>query len=344
LLFFLLASGGLCLFGAVVYAQAWHFGILFLAWVFAIWISAYRTRVTAPVIAALLAAIGFQCYWTVAAVRYDWSHAYSGSRAAAQYFQQTGLPPGGLYAVGYPTTALQPYFPSNIYSDFHEGGKAAYWDWSKRNTANDPETLIGSSRRDFVLVGYKNILEEQYWKDFLTLLGYRRTRQFEGGTFWRSSVFELESFDLYHGGGKPSGVNSVNMSDSSHAMQLLNGFYALEAGSWRWTSKKFSVLLIAPPGAERSGAELTLHLFLPETQIHGLGAMTLAASAGGYTLPPHSYTVPGAAVYSAPVPAEALQSGSVVVKFELDKSATNVPHEARELGLIATAVSLDTVK
>ena len=147
-----------CLFGTIVYAQLWHFGILFLAWLFAIWISAYKTRVTAPTLLALIAAIGFQCYWTAAAIRYDWSHAYSGSLAAAQYLRQTGLPPGGLYAIGYPSTAVQPYFPANIYSDFHDG---AYWDWSKRNTADDPAALFASDRRELVLVGYKNLSEKQ---------------------------------------------------------------------------------------------------------------------------------------------------------------------------------------
>lgn len=71
LFFFALASVAFCLFETIVYAQVWHFGVLFLAWLFAIWISAYKTRVTVPTLLALFAAIAFQCYWTAAAVRYD---------------------------------------------------------------------------------------------------------------------------------------------------------------------------------------------------------------------------------------------------------------------------------
>src|SRR5580658_1939235 len=82
-LVFLLASTALCLFGTIVYAQVWHLGTLFLVWLFAIWISAYKTRITAPTVVALIAAVGVQCYWTAAAISYDWSHAYSGSLAAA---------------------------------------------------------------------------------------------------------------------------------------------------------------------------------------------------------------------------------------------------------------------
>ena len=169
--------------GLIVYAQLWHFGILFLAWLFAIWISAYKTRVTAPTLLALIAAIGFQCYWTAAAIQYDWGHAYSGSLATAQYFRQAGLPTGGLYAIGYPSAAIQPYFPANIYSDFHDG---AYWDWSKRNTADDPAALFASDRRELVLVGYKVLAEKQHWADLLALLGYGLTRHFEGNTFWQN--------------------------------------------------------------------------------------------------------------------------------------------------------------
>ncbi len=193
-LFFVLASVALFLFGTIVYAQLWHFGILFLVWLFAIWISAYKTRLTAPALVALLVAIGFQCYWTVSAVRYDWSHPYSGSRAAAQYLQQAGVPTGGLYAIGYSSTAIQPYFPSNIYSDYHGG---AYWDWSRRNTANDPSALVASRRRAQVLVGYKNLAEQQQWAGLLALLGYSLIRHFDGATFWQARVFEFESFDLY---------------------------------------------------------------------------------------------------------------------------------------------------
>ena len=72
-LFFLFASVAFCLFGTIVYTQVWHSGVLFLAWLFAIWISAQKTPITRPALVALLMAIGFQCYWTASAIRYDWA-------------------------------------------------------------------------------------------------------------------------------------------------------------------------------------------------------------------------------------------------------------------------------
>jgi hypothetical protein len=336
-LFFLLSSAAFCLFGTLVYAQLWHFGILFLAWLFAIWISAYKTRVTAPALWALIAAIGFQCYWTAAAIRYDWTHAYSGSLATAQYFRRAGLPPGGLYAIGYPTAAVQPYFPKNIYSNFRGG---AYWDWSKGNTADDPAALFASDRRELVLVGYKVPREKQHWADLLALLGYGLTGHFDGDTFWQTRVFESESFDLYRKTSDPQATSGVNVSDTAQAAQLLNGFYSIEGGKSRWTAKNFSVLLKAPPSSERSGAELALKLYIPDVQIRNLGAMTLHADAGGHELPAQVFSRSDEYTYSARVPAAALQSGFVVVNFRLDKSSAGLNGDARELGVVVTAVSL----
>jgi hypothetical protein len=343
-LFFLLASGALCLFGTIVYSQVWHLGVLFLAWLFAIWISAYKTRITAPTLLALIVAIGFQFYWAARAISYDWGHAYSGSLAAARYFRQAGLPPGGLYAVGYSATALQPYFSANIYSDFHQGARPAYWDWSKKNAANDPRALFASPRREQVLVGFTESGTEARWCDLLELLGYQVIRHFDGSTFWQTAVFERESFDLYHKISDSHAVSDVKMSDLAYAPQLLDGFYAVEAGAWRWTAKTFTVLLRTPPGSERNGAELVLKLYLPDTQLHRLGAMTLRADAGGYALPTRTFTESNAQTYSAPVPAGALQSGLVAVNFRFDKASVNTNGDVRELGAVAISVGLDPAR
>jgi hypothetical protein len=344
-LIFLLASGALCLFGTIVYSQAWHLGTLFLVWLFAIWISAYKTRVTAPTMVALTVAIGVQCYWTAKAVQYDWSQAYSGSLAAAQYLRQNPEPRGGLYAIGYSATALQPYFSANIFSDFHDGARPAYWDWSKQNTANDPSALFASPRRDQVLVGFTEIGAQQRWCDLLELLGYQAIRHFGGDTFWQTGVFERESFDLYRKVSDPDASSSVNMGDPARASQLLNGFYSIEAGKWRWTAKNFSVLLKAPAGSGRNGAELSLAIFLPDAQLRRLGPMTLSADTGGKALPARTFTEAGEHAYSAAVPAEALQSGLVLVNFQFDKAAYKLGNgDQRELGVVVTAVGLNPAR
>lgn len=339
-LFFLLAGAALCLFGTLVYAQLWHFGILFLAWLFAMWISAYQTRLTVPAMLALVAAVAVQCYWTGAAIAYDWNHAYSGSLAAAQYLRRTGLPPGALYAIGYPSTAIQPYFSRNLYSDLHGGAPQAYWDWSKGNTTGDPAALFTSTRRQMVLVGYKNRDEKQHWAGLLALLGYGLTQHFEGHTFWETGPFEDESYDLYRQTSQPRTQSIVNVADPAEAPQLLTGFYNIEGQRSRWTAKNFSVLLKAPPGSDRNGAELTLKLFVPDVQIRNLGAMTLAVDAGAQELASRTFSQASEYTYSAHIAAEAARSGFVVVNFRLDKASTGLNGDARELGVVVTEVGL----
>ena len=330
-LFFLLAAVALTLFGTIVYTQLWHFGILFLAWIFALWISAVRTRIGVPALIALIAALGIQCFWSAKAVAYDWNAPYSGSRAAAQSLRESS---SGLYAVGFGSVALQPYFRANIYSDY---GSAGYWGWSKRNTANDPAALVASNQRELVLVSYKNVIEKQRWADLLGLLGYSQARHFDGATFWQTRVFEFEAYDLYRQTAEPRATSSVNVADPAHSAQLLDGFYDIESGRSRWTARNFSVLLKAPNSA---GADLALKLYVPDVQIQKLGPITLRGDANGFALPARTFTQSGEYTYSARVPVEAFRSGIVIVAFHLDKSSRGLNGDARDLGLIVTDVDL----
>lgn len=334
----------LLVFETLVYAQVWHFGIFFLMWLFAIWISAQRTKITGLTMLALGVVIACQCYWSAQAIYYDWGHAYSGSAEAAQYFRQARLPAQGLYAIGYPCTAIQPYFAANLYSDFNHGRPAAYWDWSKRNVADDPSALFSSRRRELVVVGYKNDIEKSRWGKLLTLLGYEQARHFEGATFWQTGIFESESFDLYRRGpanNVPLAASSISTGDPSQAVQLLNGFYGVEGGGWRWAAKQFSVVLKPPPEAQRQGARLDLKLYLPPMQLQTLGPITLRSEVDGCALSARTFSSAGAYTYSAAVGAECLQLPLVSVNFYLDKAVTTLKTDSRELGAVINSVGLE---
>ena len=344
-LFFASVTAILCVFGTLVYAQVWHFGIFFLAWLFAIWISSYRATITKPVIAAVAVVAACQVYWTAQALYYDWTEPYSGSLATAHYLERNGVPPGGLYAIGYSSTAIQPYFSSNLYSDFDSGGRAAYWDWSKRNPADDPTSLLRSRRRATVLVGYKIDGEREHWANLLRLLGYERIQHFEGSTFWQTRAFESESFDVYRQGppeNAPPALSSIDIADPDDSVQLLTGFYGVEMSKWRWAAKKFSVALKPLPGSGQNGAKVVLKMYLPPIQTQLLGAITLRADVDGTPLDARTFTAPGAYTYSASVPASALQSNLVTVNFNLDKAVTTLKNDPREMGTVVTAVGFES--
>jgi hypothetical protein len=137
----------------------------------------------------------------------------------------------------------------------------------------------------------------------------------------------------------PRVASVVRMNDTKASAQLVSGFYAVENGSWRWTSGRFSALLRTPPGAAQNGAVLTLAFTVPDIVAKKLGSVTLRASINGMALKPETYTAAGAYEFSADVPAALLTGDSVKVDFALDRS---LPPDVdkRELGIIASSVGL----
>jgi hypothetical protein len=132
----------------------------------------------------------------------------------------------------------------------------------------------------------------------------------------------------------------VNMADPSTAPQLVSGFHALENGAWRWTMRKFSLMLKPPPGADQNGATLRFRMFISDDQINRLGPITLSADVNGHPLDPQTFTKPGDTIYSRTVPADALKGASVKVSFSLDKVREGDNVDGRQLGVVALLIGL----
>jgi len=135
-------------------------------------------------------------------------------------------------------------------------------------------------------------------------------------------------------------VSMVSMADPSSAAQLVSGFHAVENGAWRWTMKKFSLVLKPPAGAEQNGATLRFKLFISDDQINRLGPITLSADINGVPLEPQVFSKPGDTVYSRPVPPEALKAATVKANFALDKAREPDPVDGRQLGVVASVIGL----
>jgi hypothetical protein len=135
-------------------------------------------------------------------------------------------------------------------------------------------------------------------------------------------------------------LSVVPMAHPRAAPQLLAGFHAVEQGSWRWTMGRFAVALKPPPGAEKTGARLEMHLAVPEIVLSHVQSVTLTAAVEGTALAPETYTKAGEYTYSRPVPASALRISPAKVTFALDKYLKSGAIEARELGVIVSSVGL----
>lgn len=338
---FALSALGLIGFGGIIYSQFWHTGTLFLAWLAAMWISASHTKLTRTALAAFLAIIGIQCFWTAKSSLYDLYNPYSGSKEAAAYLKSSGIARKSLLAYGYPCTAIQPYFKQSIFVNY--APHKAFWDWSVRNPMTDPSPLFAQQASEYAIVGYNLPKEVEWLLGPLKQSGYSKVKHFSGKLFWRTSPFEAEDFDLYRRV-RPAELvphTYLVLSDPSSARQLLSGFYALDANPWRWTAHQFTVLLRTPP-AKSAASRMEVKLYLSPDQIRKLGPITLRAVVNGFALQPQTFTSPGLYTYSSPVPPEALVHESAIAKFSFDKSLLPSQADGRILGAVVTAVGLQT--
>ena len=133
----------------------------------------------------------------------------------------------------------------------------------------------------------------------------------------------------------------IHIADPHTSSQLLSGFYNVEQGSWRWTGRKFSVVLAIPENVSQKQISLVFKMAVPEPVIQKLNSVTLTASVNGVALAPETYRKPGEYVFTREVSAKALGGASAQVEFSLDKALPAGANDSRELGLVATSIGFD---
>jgi hypothetical protein len=138
----------------------------------------------------------------------------------------------------------------------------------------------------------------------------------------------------------PPPAATVLVSETATAPQLVEGFYGVEDGSWRWTSKHFAVDLGVPPEAKKNGAALHFSLTVPEVALKANPALALSASIGETLILAAKYKKAGAYEFVGDVPATALQADHVRVDFTLDKSFSPGGADTRDLGVISHSIAL----
>jgi hypothetical protein len=138
-------------------------------------------------------------------------------------------------------------------------------------------------------------------------------------------------------------VSSLQMNAPDAKEHLTKGVYSLESGAWRWTAGKFTITLRTPPGATQKGATLTLHLTAAEPVLQQVHSQSLTAAIGAKILKTEKYVDPGEHIFTADVPASLLTGDAVAIDFSLDRSVPPGPVDRRELGIIVSAVSLDSL-
>lgn len=138
----------------------------------------------------------------------------------------------------------------------------------------------------------------------------------------------------------PEPASVIAMGDKSLSNQLTSGFYNVEGNGWRWTAKRFSVVLRPPPEARSRVTRLSLNLFVPQMQIDRLGPLTLKAEVGSCALAPQTFRASGSYSYTREVPKSEAVSNVLPVRFSFDHANTHVPGDARELAAIVKSVGV----
>ena len=140
----------------------------------------------------------------------------------------------------------------------------------------------------------------------------------------------------------PAMASTIHMGDPKTATQLVGGFYGIEQNAWRWTGRRFSLVLRPPLGASQKGATLQVRLTVPPVIVEKLKTVSLSATIGGSALPPETYTEAGDYTYTREVAPALLAGESVRVEFQLDKSMPPSGADLRDLGVVVLSVGLES--
>lgn len=208
-LLFILPILGLLTLMILVYMNLWHFGVLFYVWLFALWVS-YKdsdflnrnTKVLKYLVTIAMAIVlSIQVYCSVRTAFFDFRYNYSASKEAAEYIKKNIIENKKIYMTGFHTIAVQPYFKSNIFCNYHDNQMPSFWLWTnKNNIYNEPYLNLSKYQPDFILMGVKKYTRNLVKLDGSMLPfipGYKLIKCFDGGLFWKTELYETDSYALY---------------------------------------------------------------------------------------------------------------------------------------------------
>ena len=189
---------------AVKYRNLWHDGITFILWIFVLWVGFARDEIRVPKILArtlpvlITIVLATQVYWSAFAIHHDIQNNYSGSYDLAGYIKENQLENQKIFASGWKSIAVQPYFDKNIFYNHNKGSGQRFWNWSNTNQTHlgaNQQVLntIQKDQPDIVIFASDHLEPEA----ITNLQGYRLERVFDGRLFWKTGVHEFNYYWLF---------------------------------------------------------------------------------------------------------------------------------------------------
>lgn len=131
--------------------------------------------------------------------------------------------------------------------------------------------------------------------------------------------------------------SSVHVPARAVPYALGDGWHEIEPDGWRWTERKFGIVLMALNEAEYS---VTLHFAIPATQSVA-DDLVLKAIAGTTELCSETYRSPGTHLYIRRIPKEPAAVDPLRIAFELSRVTQGAEGDKRELGVIVLSVEVE---
>jgi hypothetical protein len=205
----------LLIFFAQVYVNVWHYGAITVCLVTALWIAwppvgerSDGGRLDRWMQSGMAVVLSLVCVsqlpWTAAAVRYDFRAPYTGAYDAAKYIKSVGADQHRIYAYGFSSVALLPYFDRQIFANQLTLDQTAFWRWNKANRIDQEFQRVGIDEPDYLVLSIKSpehlvadaaSLELQDW---LAQFGYSLVHSSPGALFWETKPWETDSYLIYH--------------------------------------------------------------------------------------------------------------------------------------------------
>ncbi len=210
----LLASAvfaGLLVFSILKFANAWHAGLLFMFWIFAVWIAwpslAAFTAIQRRMITASVATIvSVNVAYAAAAALRDIREPYSAAPAVAELLAQQSEN-GPIAAAGFKTFAVQPWFAANTFANYHAGAPIpAHYTWQTGETFKafvTPDRWRALVERGGVygaLILSLDSMSEQEIDAYVAAArdaGYCKLASLPGGLIWKSYVRESDAMLVF---------------------------------------------------------------------------------------------------------------------------------------------------
>jgi hypothetical protein len=151
----------------------------------------------------------------------------------------------------------------------------------------------------------------------------------------RSGRVFAELWDIPPGAPEPPPpvwLSKVSAADPAHARQF-HSLHQIEQGAWRWSGRRFSIILANPGG----GGEFELDLHIPAVAIQRLGTIGLTPFVDGRRLDTATYFSPGDQKLALAIQSDA---NPVVVHISLDRHLAGTAADPRDLGVIVKSAEL----